>query len=293
MKTYKSLDEAVQHVKQVEKDIEKKFEKNLHRLQKKTQNTLKRQQRELRKWQIPTSIENAFNGSVQSVERKWVLPTVATLGGLVLAGIGIMAVIQGQKKVRQKQIESLRSAPSISRERFAGRWFEIAHLPYHAEKNHVGSRKTFTLQEDGYKVEYDAAVGSLDGKSVKKEGYARVIDDNNTHMRLKLFGPLEMDYIILEKGPDYDYVVLGSPNKKQAWIMSRTPVVDQKQYNGIVGRLKEQGYSTDALIKVEQDSHAEVPLHIHLKKKLEEKNNTLNNQAHQKQVERQQKLGDN
>ncbi len=293
MKTYASLDEAVQHVKQVEKNIEKKIEKNLHRLQKKAKSTLKRQQRELRKWQMPTSIENTFNRSVHSVERKWVLPTVTTLGGLVLAGLGIAAVVQGQKKRRRKQIAELRSAPSISRERFAGRWFEIAHLPYHAEKNHVGSRKTFTLQEDGFQVEYEALIGSLDGKTVKKQGYARVIDENNTHMRLKLFGPLEVDYIILEKGPDYDYVVLGAPNKKQAWIMSRTPIVDEKQYDGIVERLKAQGYPTDALIKVEQDSHAAVPLHIHLKKKLEEKNNALKDQAHQKQVERQQKLGDN
>ena len=209
MKAYKSLDEAVQHVKQVEKDIEKKIEKNLDRLQKKTRNSLKRQQRELRKWQLPTSIENVFSNSVESVERKWVMPTVVTLGGLVLASIGIAAVVQGQKKKRKQQISELRTAPSISRERFAGRWFEISHLPYHAEKNHVGSRKTFTLQEDGYKVEYEAAVGTLDGKSVKKEGYARVIDENNTHMRLKLFSPLEMDYMILEKGPDYDYIVLG------------------------------------------------------------------------------------
>lgn len=287
MKTYKSLSDAVQHVKRVEKDIEKNIEKNLNRLQKQARNTLKRQQRELRKWQLPT----AFQHSTQNIERKWVLPTVATLGGLVLAGLGI-ALVQGQKKRRQRQIEDLRTAPSISRERFAGRWFEIAHLPYHAEKNLVGSRKTFTLQEDGYKVEYEAAVGTLEGKSVKKEGYARIIDENNTHMRLKLFGPLEMDYMVLEKGPDYNYVVLGSPNKKQAWILSRTPNLEAKQYDSIVEHLKAQGYATDALIQVEQNDHAEVPLHIHLKKKLEEKQQHLNNGAHQKEIERQQKLGD-
>lgn len=293
MKTYNSLDEAVQHVKQVEKDIEKKIEKNLNSLQKRARHTLKRQQRELRKWKLPNTIENAFSSSAYSVERKWVIPTVATLGGLMLAGLGIMAVVQGQKKKRKQQINELRTAPSISRDRFAGRWFEISHLPYHGEKNHVGSRKTFTQQEDGYKVEYEAAVGSLEGKSIKKEGYARVIDENNTHMRLKLFSPLEMDYMILEKGADYDYIVLGSPNKKQAWIMSRTPTMDTKQYEGVVERLQKQGYDTDALVEVEQDNHAEVPLHIHLKKKLEEKNNTLNSKEHQKQVERQQKLGEN
>lgn len=287
MKTYKSLNDAVQHVKRVEHDIEKNIEKNLSRLQKQARNTLKRQQRELRKWQLPKALKR----STQTIERKWVMPTVATLGGLVLAGLGI-ALVQGQKKRRQRQIEELRTAPSISRERFAGRWFEIAHLPYHAEKNLVGSRKTFTLQEDGYKVEYEAAVGTLEGKTVKKEGYARILDDNNTHMRLKLFGPLEMDYMVLEKGPDYNYVVLGSPNKKQAWILSRTPNLESKKYDSIVEHLKAQGYATENLIHVEQNDHAEVPLHIHLKKKLEEKQQHLNNGAHQKEIERQQKLGD-
>lgn len=287
MKTYKSLNDAVQHVKRVEHDIEKNIEKNLNRLQKQARSTLKRQQRELRKWQLPKALQR----STQTIERKWVMPTVATLGGLVLAGLGI-ALVQGQKKRRQRQIEDLRTAPSISRERFAGRWFEIAHLPYHAEKNLVGSRKTFTLQEDGYKVEYEAAIGSLEGKTVKKEGYARILDENNTHMRLKLFGPLEMDYMVLEKGPDYNYVVLGSPNKKQAWILSRTPNLESKKYDSIVEHLKAQGYATENLIHVEQNDHAEVPLHIHLKKKLEEKQQHLNNGAHQKELERQQKLGD-
>ena len=292
MKTYNSLNEAVQHAKRVEKDIEKNIEKNLSRIQKQARNTLKRQQRQLKKWQLPTSVQRSVERSVKGVERQWVIPAVATLGGLVLAGLGI-ALVQGQKNKRARQIDELRTAPSISRERFAGRWFEIAHLPYHAEKNHVGSRKTFTEQADGYRVEYEAAIGSLEGKSVKKEGRARIVDENNTHMRLKLFGPLEMDYMVLEKGPDYDYVVLGSPSKKHAWIMSRTPTVEPKQYEGIVRRLKEQGYDTDALIQVEQDDHAEVPLHVHLRKKLEQKKNSLDSVQHQKDVERQQKLGDN
>ena len=119
MKTYNSLNEAVQHAKRVEKDIEKNIEKNLSRIQKQARNTLKRQQRQLKKWQLPTSVQRSVERSVKGVERQWVIPAVATLGGLVLAGLGI-ALVQGQKKKRARQIDELRTAPSISRERFAG-----------------------------------------------------------------------------------------------------------------------------------------------------------------------------
>ncbi len=288
MKTYKSLDEAIKHVKSIEKDIEK----NLGRLQKRAQKTIKAQQKQLQNLQFP-DLSQIKSKAPTRIERSVVLPAVATLGGLVLAGIGIFAAVKLREKKVKKQIADLRTAPSVSQERFAGRWFEIAHLPYHAEKNHVGSRKTFTLEEkDRYKVEYEAAVGSLDGKSVKKEGVARILDDNNTHMRLKLFGPLEVDYVILEKGDDYDHVVLGSPNKKHLWIMSRTPTMEPKQYEGIVKRMKKQGYDVDSLIEVTQDDHAEVPLHIHLKKKLEEKKRVLDNPQHQQQVEKKQDMGE-
>ncbi|HMW38503.1 MAG: lipocalin family protein [Saprospiraceae bacterium] len=39
-------------------------------------------------------------------------------------------------------------------------------------------------------------------------------------------------YWINDLAPDYSYAVVGHPNRKYLWILSRTPQMDQSVYDG-------------------------------------------------------------
>ncbi|MFN8279729.1 MAG: lipocalin family protein [Saprospiraceae bacterium] len=54
-------------------------------------------------------------------------------------------------------------------------------------------------------------------------------------------------YWIIDLAPDYCYAVVGHPNRKYLWILSRTPQMDQSVYNGILKRLEEQSFDLSKL----------------------------------------------
>jgi len=46
--------------------------------------------------------------------------------------------------------------------------------------------------------------------------------------------------------------VVGEPGRKYLWILSRTPVMEEAVFQGIVDRAKDRGYDLSRLIKAKQ-----------------------------------------
>jgi apolipoprotein D and lipocalin family protein len=59
-------------------------------------------------------------------------------------------------------------------------------------------------------------------------------------------------YLIIDLDKNYEWSVVGYPNRKLAWVLSRKPVLDEKTYRGILERMAQQGYDTSLLAKVPQ-----------------------------------------
>ena len=45
-------------------------------------------------------------------------------------------------------------------------------------------------------------------------------------------------YWIIDLDEDYKWAVVGHPKRKYLWVLSRTPFMDKKVYEGILHRLK-------------------------------------------------------
>jgi apolipoprotein D and lipocalin family protein len=56
----------------------------------------------------------------------------------------------------------------------------------------------------------------------------------------------------VDLAPDYRNTVIGVPNRKFVWIMSRTPDLSDEDYSGIIKRLATSGYRTDKIRKMPQ-----------------------------------------
>lgn len=90
--------------------------------------------------------------------------------------------------------------------------------------------------------------GSLDGPEKDAKGRARVVDAaSNARLEVSFFRPFWGDYWVVDLGPDYDYAVVGHPDREYLWILSRKPQMLPDTYAGIVGRLRAQGYEVDRL----------------------------------------------
>jgi apolipoprotein D and lipocalin family protein len=97
--------------------------------------------------------------------------------------------------------------------------------------------------------------GSLVGKERVANGRARVVDGStNAKLKVSFFRPFWGDYWIIDLGSSYEYAVVGHPSRDYLWILSRTPQMNAAVYDGILARLRDQGYEVERLNRTLQPS---------------------------------------
>jgi apolipoprotein D and lipocalin family protein len=146
-------------------------------------------------------------------------------------------------------LPELRTVPRVDLQHYLGTWYDIASFPQRFQLGCTGTTATYTMRSDG-----DIAVlnrcrkGSLAGKEDSAQGRARVVDrTSNAKLKVSFFRPFWGAYWIIDLGANYQYAVVGHPSRDYLWILSRTPTMDGSVYEGILGRLREQGYQVARL----------------------------------------------
>jgi apolipoprotein D and lipocalin family protein len=155
-----------------------------------------------------------------------------------------------------KELESpLKTVSYVDLNRYMGVWYEIARYPNRFQKDCVGSRATYSLMDDGkVSVLNECYEGSFSGKLRSAKGRAWVVDkETNAKLKVSFFWFFAGDYWIIDIDDDYSYVVVGHPKRKYLWILSRSKIMDDTTYEGILNGLEKlHHYDTSKLIKTLQ-----------------------------------------
>ena len=72
----------------------------------------------------------------------------------------------------------------------------------------------------------------------------------NSEWKIQPVWPIKFPYFIIDLGSDYSYTVIGYPNRKLLWIMSRTKEISDQNFKSINQNLLKQGYDLDLIIKI-------------------------------------------
>ena len=122
----------------------------------------------------------------------------------------------------------LTTVDHVDLQRYVGKWYEIARYPNRFQRKcQSDTTATYTLREDG-KVQVANACREKDGTMTTANGTAKVVDPKtNAKLKVTFFWPFYGDYWILGLGPDYQYAIVGEPDRKYLWILSRTPAMDE------------------------------------------------------------------
>jgi apolipoprotein D and lipocalin family protein len=166
---------------------------------------------------------------------------------IVLSVITTM-VLAGMAAVDRKGELAVVDAVDLSR--YAGRWYEIARLPNRFEKKCADSvTATYTLRSDG-KVDVVNRCRKANGEYTTAKGKAKIVDKKtNAKLKVTFFWPFYGDYWILDLGPNYEYAVVGAPNRDYLWILSRTPQLDEELYQRLLREMATRGFATDRMIR--------------------------------------------
>jgi apolipoprotein D and lipocalin family protein len=151
------------------------------------------------------------------------------------------------------------TVPQVDLQRYAGLWYEIAKIPNRFQKKCAGhTTAEYTLRDDN-KIRVVNRCVKEDGSVEEIEGIAKVVDPvSQTRLKVSFFRPLGIslfwgDYWIIGLGQDYEYAIVGTPNRKYGWILSRKPQLSKDKLEDIFQQLREQGYRPEDFQMTPQD----------------------------------------
>jgi apolipoprotein D and lipocalin family protein len=154
----------------------------------------------------------------------------------------------------QKDSE-VRTVESVDLNQYIGQWYEVASIPQSFQKQCIANTTAeYSFAEKG-RIKVLNSCDTQEGKRSIVEGRAKIVDQTSnaklkvTFVKLiKWVFPFGGKYWILEVGPNYSYAVVGDPTREYAWILSRTPSLNQQTLSGIESRLRQQGYDTSKIL---------------------------------------------
>ena len=153
----------------------------------------------------------------------------------------------------KEEHNQLEVVPHVELKRYLGKWYEIAHLPARFQEGCNDTTATYALSEDGSISVINEC--RKDGKVKQAKGKAKVVDKNSgAKLKVTFFWPFYGDYWIINLGEDYDYAVVGAPNRKYLWILNRTPQMDDRLFSQLVESAKSKGFDVSNLIKTSHQS---------------------------------------
>lgn len=143
----------------------------------------------------------------------------------------------------------LEAVEAVDVDRYLGRWYEIARFPNRFEENCEGVTADYARREDGLiSVVNTCREGAPDGPEKAANGRARIVDTiSNAKLEVSFFGPFWGDYWIIDLAEDYSLAIVGEPEGRYLWILSRTPTIDDDVRAEALATLASLGYNIDAL----------------------------------------------
>lgn len=145
--------------------------------------------------------------------------------------------------------DELKTVAHVDLERYLGKWYEIARYDHRFERGCSEVEAIYTKRDDGMIGVLNRCFVKDSNKTKEANGRAKVADEEtNSKLKVTFFWPFYGNYWIIELAEDYRFVVVSEPKKEYFWILSRTPVMEQADLDGILERATTLGFDARKLI---------------------------------------------
>ncbi|MDP9038510.1 MAG: lipocalin family protein [Acidobacteriota bacterium] len=141
----------------------------------------------------------------------------------------------------------------LDADRFIAPWYEITRLPVKKEKRcltdqvvlyALGDKKNSFQRVTSCKIKGDNsdswnATGKLD-------------ESGGGGLKVRTIWPFSRPYWVLAAGPAYEWLLVGTPNRKSLWVLSKTPDMAPDVIASIVAKASAEGFNTAKLVAIPQ-----------------------------------------
>ncbi|GAB1596780.1 lipocalin family protein [Lysobacter claricitrinus] len=152
-----------------------------------------------------------------------------------------------------------RPVASVDLQRYAGTWYEQAHLPMFFQRDCArDTTATYTPRADG-RIDVLNRCTTADGARKQAQGIARRVGDSTSQLEVR-FAPAALsflpfvwgDYWVVALDDDYRWAMVGSPGRDYLWILARDRVLDAGVRERLVERARAMGYPVERLVVTPQ-----------------------------------------
>lgn len=144
--------------------------------------------------------------------------------------------------------------------RYAGTWYEQARLPNRFQKDCTGQVSASYALLPGGRVSVTNRCAKADGSTEVAQGIARAVPVQGQPGAGRLevsFAPRWLswvpivwgDYWILQLDADYQLALVGTPDRKYLWVLSRAPQVDAARVQALLDYARETGFDTATVVR--------------------------------------------
>ncbi|MBX1886607.1 lipocalin family protein [Campylobacter peloridis] len=139
----------------------------------------------------------------------------------------------------------------INLEKYMGTWFEMARKPAFFQKSCVSSKAEYELEYEGDKaiVKVKNICTKENGEISQANGKARVKSPRALAVKFSIFMNIfnKPNYEIIYIDTNYKVSIVGSPDKKYLWILSRE-ILAKEQINSLLEIAKQRGFDISDVI---------------------------------------------
>ncbi|MFT6861874.1 MAG: apolipoprotein D and lipocalin family protein [Akkermansiaceae bacterium] len=144
----------------------------------------------------------------------------------------------------------LETVRDLDLNRYDGEWHEVARLPNRFEQGLVAAKATYGVGLDGPLSIRNEGL-KANGQMSTITGSANVVGKGKLKVRFDPF-PANLfagDYWVLWINTSYTNAIVGSPDRKLLWLLSKDPQMLTEDFTEPLELMKAQGFAIEELIE--------------------------------------------
>ncbi len=147
--------------------------------------------------------------------------------------------------------QSATAVPKLDLNKLTGTWYQIAKLPVESEKKCLSDSTVLYALGDkpnSFQAGTFCTVKGGDLDSINQSGKMSKAGDGK--LKLRRFVILSRPYWVLATDPNFEWALVGTPNHKSLWILSRTAPLSPEVYTQVQNLAAAQGFPVAKLVPV-------------------------------------------
>ena len=146
--------------------------------------------------------------------------------------------------------QTVTALPQFDLKLLTGTWYEVAYLPTKAQKKCIGTPLAlYALGDKPLRVQVVNSCPAANGASEVRNANAKVEKKGpDSKLKVTYTWPFSTRQWVLAKGPDTDWLLIGSPNHKNLSLLTRTATVTPEILADARARATAQGFDTAKLL---------------------------------------------